>query len=126
MAVQHLTSADFDSAISTGGCAGGFWATWCGPAALQTPITRRVRDGALRGQGLQGGRGRGARAGLALRAIMSIPTLIYFEDGKQIGKAVGVQMKEQIARRAWRIRPQKAAKAVDFARGLGYNRLERG
>lgn len=28
---------------------------------------------------------------------MSIPTLIYFEDGKQIGKAVGVQMKEQIA-----------------------------
>ena len=30
------------------------------------------------------------------------------------------------SRRAWRIRPQKAAKAVDFARGLGYNRLERG
>lgn len=39
-----------------------------------------------------------AEPALASRfGVMSIPTLIYFEDGKQIGKAVGVQMKEQIA-----------------------------
>ena len=39
-----------------------------------------------------------AEPALASRfGVMSIPTLIYFEDGKQVGKAVGVQMKEQIA-----------------------------
>ena len=39
-----------------------------------------------------------AEPALAARfGVMSIPTLIYFEDGNMTGKAVGVQMKEQIA-----------------------------
>ena len=39
-----------------------------------------------------------AEPALAARfGVMSIPTLIYLEDGNMTGKAVGVQMKEQIA-----------------------------
>ena len=87
--------------------------------------TRRVRDGAPRGQGLQGGRGRGARAGLALRHHEHPdPHLLRGRQADRQGRRCADEGAD--SRRAWRIRPQKAAKAVDFARGLGYNRLERG
>ena len=93
MAVQHLTSADFDSAISTGRCV---VATWCGPCRMQAPI---LDEFAMEHPEVKACKvDVDAEPALASRfGIMSIPTLIYFEDGKQIGKAVGVQMKEQIA-----------------------------
>ena len=96
MAVQHLTSADFDSAISTGRRVVDLLATWCGPCRMQAPI---LDEFAMEHPEVKACKvDVDAEPALASRfGIMSIPTLIYFEDGKQIGKAVGVQMKEQIA-----------------------------
>ena len=96
MAVQHLTSADFDSTIAAGRRVGDFWASWCGPCRMQGPI---LDEFAAEHPEIKSCKvDVDAEPALASRfGVMSIPTLIYFEDGKQVGKAVGVQMKEQIA-----------------------------
>ena len=74
-----------------------FWATWCGPCKMLAPVIEQLAEEyAGRVAVLKVDVDRNQELA-AQYGIMSIPTLIYFEDGKQIGKAVGVQMKEQIA-----------------------------
>ena len=96
MAIQHLSAKDFDEVTGSGKCVVDFWATWCGPCRMQAPILDKV-DMAL------GGKAKGckgdvdAEPALAARfGVMSMPTLIYFQDGKITGKAVGVQSRNQV------------------------------
>lgn len=96
VAIYNLTEEDFDSVTGTGKCMVDFWASWCGPCRMQGPIVETLAethpdDVKVCKVDVD------AQPALAERfGVMSIPTIIYFEDGKTTGKAVGVQTIERL------------------------------
>lgn len=90
MAVTHIKTAEFDSFISEGTVLVDFWATWCGPCRMQAPILEQL-DAELNGSVKIFKVDVDEEPELARRfAVMSIPTLISFENGQVIAKNVGV------------------------------------
>lgn len=86
-----LNSASFDAAVKQGTVLVDFWAPWCGPCLMQTPVLEEVASQVA-------GRATIAKVNvteepeLASRfGIQSIPTLILFKDGKKVRQFVGFQ-----------------------------------
>jgi len=73
-----------------------FWAEWCGPCKMQTPIIEELA--AELGDKVKIGKVNvDEEAALALKyQVMSIPTLIVMEKGVLQQKAIGLQQKAQL------------------------------
>lgn len=68
-----------------------FWATWCGPCRMLSPILDELSN-SLDGEVLIGKVDVDAETELAAAfEIMSIPTVILFKDGQMTEKIVGVR-----------------------------------
>ena len=68
-----------------------FFATWCGPCKMQSPIIDEVKksvgdDGVVLKVDVDGNRELAARY-----RVQSIPTIILFKDGEPVWRAVGLQ-----------------------------------
>ena len=72
-----------------------FWASWCGPCHMVSPIIEEIADQA---EGFKVGKVNvDEEDEIAMQfGIMSIPTLLVFKDGEVANKSVGVASKEQI------------------------------
>ena len=93
MSVKHFTnSAEFDSAIQTAPVAMvDFWATWCGPCKMLAPVIEDI-GAKYDGKAVVAKVDVDENQALAAKyGVMSIPTVIFFKDGKEIGRKVGVQ-----------------------------------
>lgn len=68
-----------------------FWADWCGPCRMLAPVIDQLAE-RYEGKVVSGKVNVDDEQELAIRyGVMSIPTVIFFKDGKEIGRKVGVQ-----------------------------------
>ena len=73
-----------------------FWATWCMPCRMLAPTIEEIAEEAD-GRAYVGKVNVDEEPQLALQyGVRSIPTLIFVRDGKEVGRMVGVQDKEDI------------------------------
>lgn len=94
MAAVHLTKADFGEKIKTGVALVDFWAEWCGPCKMAGPIIDELSTD-YAGKILVGKIDVDAEGELAQKfGVMSIPTVILFKDGVEIGRQVGFAGKQ--------------------------------
>lgn len=89
--MTHFNQESFDKALSEGKLMMvDFWADWCGPCKMLAPVIDGLAQ-QYAGKVVVGKVNVDDEQELAIRyGVMSIPTVIFFKDGKEIARKVGV------------------------------------
>lgn len=94
--IKELTDSTFDKETSTGITLTDFWATWCGPCRMQSPVVEQLSEE-------MGDKVTFAKVDVDQNqatasefGIMSIPTLLIKKDGKVVDTLVGYHSKERL------------------------------
>jgi thioredoxin 1 len=94
--VLHLDGANFTDQTAQGVALVDFWAPWCGPCRMQSPIIDQVAE-------TIGSKAKVAKVNVdeapsvaSAFGVLSIPTLLILKDGQVVQKYVGVQNQEKL------------------------------
>lgn len=84
--VKHLENENFDDLIANGIILVDFYADWCGPCKMLAPILDMVDFMPVLKVNVD------EHPELATRyGVMSIPTMIFFKDGAEVKKEIGLR-----------------------------------
>ncbi len=96
MNIRNVTKKDFDSEVASSSTPVlvDFWAPWCGPCRMLSPVLDELA-GEMSGQVKILKVNVDEEPELASKfGVMSIPTVIAFKEGKATQKLVGFRSKE--------------------------------
>ena len=97
MATTVITKENFKSEVldAQGTVLVDFWANWCGPCRMLSPIVDQVAE--QHSEVKVGKIDIDAQPELANQfGVMSIPTLIVFRNGQKVNESVGLIPKENV------------------------------
>ena len=89
--IKYLKEENFENEIKNGKVVVDFYADWCGPCKALGEILEQLTDINILKINVD------EHQDLAIQfGVMSIPTIILFEDGKQKKKNIGLMSKEDL------------------------------
>lgn len=96
--VKELTKGNFNETIlSNKPVLVDFWASWCGPCRMVSPVIDQIAE-EYDGKIIVGKVNVDDEGALAAEyAVVSIPTVILFKDGKPMEKLVGAHSADDYA-----------------------------
>ncbi|MFB3919019.1 MAG: thioredoxin [Candidatus Velamenicoccus archaeovorus] len=98
MGAVHLSDENFKKEVleSKTPCLVDFWAEWCGPCRRVAPVVEEIADefqGRFKVAKLNVDEGSKTASAYG---VMSIPTLMFFKDGKVVEQIVGAVAKQEL------------------------------
>lgn len=93
-----LTKDNFESEVlnASGKVLVDFWAVWCGPCKMIAPVIEEIAED-FAGSVKVGKVNVDNEAELSIKyGIVSIPTILIFENGQIVNKAIGYHTKEEL------------------------------
>ena len=93
--VDEITDATFEEETSEGVVLIDFWATWCGPCKMQSPVIDQLSEEMddVKFTKMDGDQNKETASNLG---IMAIPTLLIKKDGKIVDRLTGYTPKEKL------------------------------
>lgn len=89
--IRKLTEDGFEKDVEKGVTLVDFYADWCGPCRMLTPVLEKVAA-EVKGQATVAKLDIDHAQRIASQfQVTSVPTLILFNDGKEVGRLVGLR-----------------------------------
>ncbi len=90
----ELNSSNFEETIKEGVCVVDFWAPWCGPCRMVAPVIEELA-GQYEGKAKICKVNTDEEQDIAVKfGIRSIPTIVFFKNGKQEDTIIGAAAKQ--------------------------------